>query len=69
MQEIIGLFACITPVLLIVAMLAMASRRPGCPNCHFALSRDDAACPKCDHSPSHDKVASHTPGERRGRDE
>jgi hypothetical protein len=69
MQEIIGLVICVTPPLVIVAMLVMASRRPRCPNCHYAVSRDDAACPKCGHSPSPGKVASHTSDEGIGRDE
>lgn len=35
---------------IIVAILVRASRRPGCPNCHNAVSPDDTACPKCGHS-------------------
>ncbi len=69
MQEIIGLVACISPLLIIVAMLVLASRRPSCPNCHFAVSRDDAACPKCDHSLSPGTFAGHGSGERISRGE
>ncbi len=50
LQEIFGIIVCVVPPLVIVAILVRASRRPRCPNCHYAVSRDDAACPKCGHS-------------------
>jgi predicted amidophosphoribosyltransferase len=69
LQELIGLLVCVTPPLIIVAVLVKASRRPRCPNCHNAVSPNDAACPKCGHSASPGNVASHTFGERIGGDE
>lgn len=48
--EIIGIGVCVGPPLIIVAWLVRASRKPGCPNCHTAVSPDDTACPKCGHS-------------------
>ena len=48
--DIIGIIVCVGPPLIIVAMLVRASRRPGCPKCHNAVSPDDAVCPKCGHS-------------------
>jgi len=67
LQEIIGLLICVGPPLVIVAILVRASRRPTCPNCHNAVSRNDAACPKCGLRLG--KVSSRTSCERTGGDE
>lgn len=50
LQEIIGIIVCVGPPLIIVAMLIRASRKPGCPNCHNAVSPDDVVCPECGQS-------------------
>ncbi|QDU95493.1 hypothetical protein [Lignipirellula cremea] len=46
-QELIGLFICITPLLLLGAYLVWASRRPNCPHCHYAVSPHAVDCRHC----------------------
>jgi hypothetical protein len=47
LREIIGILVCLGSPVAIVACLTWATRRPRCPHCHYAASRDAATCRHC----------------------
>ena len=45
--EMLGLFICLGPIVAIIVVLALATRRSRCRNCEYAVSSKDTTCPHC----------------------
>ncbi len=48
--EVLGMFACLLPILALVVYMAWATRRRQCPQCHLAIGPDELTCSRCGHS-------------------
>jgi uncharacterized paraquat-inducible protein A len=49
LNEVLGMFACLLPILALVAYMAWATRRRQCPQCHYAISPGEPRCAHCGH--------------------
>ena len=47
--DVLGMFACLLPILALVAYMAWATRRRQCPQCHQAIGPDEVTCSRCGH--------------------
>lgn len=47
LNEVLGMFACLLPILALVAYMAWATRRRQCPHCHHAISPGESTCAHC----------------------